>query len=80
MRGATLMPAYRPRAADYDRRADERPRSAVGRGPGTANSQVRGRSNIATAGVPMLPAMKKLLLLLVLGGLLAVAAKKLRTA
>jgi hypothetical protein len=41
---------------------------------------VRACSNISTVGVPMLRAMKKLLLLLVLGGLLAVAAKKLRTA
>ena len=45
-----------------------------------ANGLVRACSNISTGGVPKLPSMKKLLLLLVLGGLLAVAAKKLRTA
>ena len=41
---------------------------------------VTARSNITLAAVPTLRPMKKLLLLLVLGGLLAVAAKKLRTA
>ena len=46
----------------------------------TAKRLVRACSNISTGGVPKLPSMKKLLLLLVLGGLLAVAAKKLRTA
>ena len=48
--------------------------------PAALNGLVRAGSNISAGGVPMLAPMKKLLLLLVLGGLLAVAAKKLRTA